>query len=259
MLNQWLGSLGRRKSMAVSLALGNRRFRWVFGEIHKRGRLHFKSIVACGGGEPADPIADDGLWSTTSLCAALDDLMNHLPKHAVKPDSIVFSVPSKNAYLGEVVVPKEESDSMIRFRIQDLMEAAAGDSNREAAFDWQTKAELPDDTLSLAVAGIDQRQVGEIMEACRIHKLDCLGITLDSVAALNGYLQMAPDSLQQANVKFFLHGELGRQRIRLAVFLQGMLINESWEQNDDGFSVVQAVAALERLVMSLILPQKKCT
>ncbi len=252
MLHQWLGSLGRRKSMAVSLALGNSRFRWVFGEIHKQGHLHFKNIAAFGGGAPVDPIGDDGLWSSTSVCAVLDDVMNQLPKQVGKPDCVVFCVPSNNAYLGEVVVPRDESDNMIRFRIQDLMEAAAGESKREAAFDWQAKAELPDDTLSLAVAGIDQKQVDEIMKACRTHKLDCLGITLDSVAALNGYLQMAPSSLQQANIRFLLHGELGRQRIRLAVFSQGMLINESWEQNDDGFSVVQAVAALERLVMSWV-------
>ena len=252
MLHQWLGSLGRRKSMAVSLALGNARFRWVFGEIQKHGNLRFKSISACGGGEPAEPVGDDGLWPSALLCAVLDDVISSLPKHVGKPDCIVFSVPSKNAYLGEVVVPKDESDNMIRFRIQDLMEAAAGDSKREAAFDWQVKAELPDDTLSLAVAGIDQKQVDEIMKVCSTHKLDCLGITLDCAAALNGYLQMAPDTPELAKVKFLLHGDLGRQRIRLAVFSHGMLINESWEQNDDGFSVVQAVAALARLVMSWV-------
>ncbi len=252
MLHQWLSSLGRRKSMALSLALGHARFRWVFGEIHKQGHLQFKSISACGGGESSKLIGDDGLWTSDSLCAALADVMSRLPNHVGKPDCIVFSVPSKNAYLGEVVVPKDETDNMIRFRIQDLMEAAAGDTKREAAFDWQVKAELPDDTLSLAVAGIDQKQVDEIMKACATRKLDCLGITLDCVAALNGYLQMAPDSLQQAQVKFLLHAELGRQRIRLAVFSQGMLINETWEQNDEGFSVVQAVAALERLVMSWV-------
>lgn len=244
--------LSRRKSMALSLALGDTGFRWVFGDIHKQGHLQFKRILACGGGEPAQPIGDDGLWSAASLCAVLEGVISGLPTHVGKPNCVVFSVPSKNAYLGEVVVPRDESDSMIRFRIQDLMQAAAGDTRREAAFDWQTKAALADDSLSLAVAGIDQKQVDEILQACASHKLDCLGVTLDCVAALNGYLQMAPESVKQANVKFLLHGELDRHRIRLAVFSHGMLINESWDQNDDGFSVVQAVAALERLVVSWV-------
>lgn len=240
--------LQRGTAYALSLSLGGGHFRWVYGEIERQGHLSFKSILASGGGAMAVLASDDALISAAPLQQAITDALGQLPAAAVRPKYIVFSVPSKHAYLGEISVPKDERESMIRYQIQELMEAAAGESEREAAFDWQVKAQLSDGSVSLAVAGIDQRQVDEIRAACQPTGLTCLGITLDSVAAMNGYLQMAPDNLKTSEVRFLLHGELSRHRVRLAVFSQGVLFNESWEHSEEGFSVVQAISALERLV-----------
>lgn len=165
-----------------------------------------------------------------------------------RPAYVVISVPSKHAYLGEISANKDDRENLIRYQIQELMEAAAGSSEREAAFDWQVKSELSDGSMNLAVAGIDQKQIDEILVACQACGLTCLGVTLDSIAAMNGYMQMAPEALKTSNIRFLLHGELSRHRIRLAVFSQGVLFNESMEHSEEGFSVVQAVSALERLV-----------
>lgn len=244
----WLFSLHAGAAHALSISFSGGRWRWVYGDIERQGCLSFKSIRASGGGTSELVPRDDVMLSATSLEQAIRAAIQALPPALPKPQFIVVSVPSKHAYLGEIGVAKDERENLIRFQIQELMEAAAGESDREAAFDWQVKAELSDGSVSLAVAGIDQKQVDEITRACHSCGLTCLGITLDTVAAMNGYLQMAPAALKSADVRFLLHGELSRHHVRLAVFSQGVLFNESWEHSEEGFSVVQAVSALERLV-----------
>lgn len=246
-VQNWLSKLNSSSSYALSLSFSGSRWRWVYGEIERRGRLSFKSIRASGGGELDGIVEDDVLLSSASFERAIRGALKDLSS-CPRPQFLVMSVPSKHAYLGEISVPKDERESLIRFQIQELMEAAAGDSQREAAFDWQIKTELSDGNVMLAVAGVDQKQVDEILRACQLCNLTCLGITLDSVAAMNGYLQMAPSTLKSANIRFLLHGELSRNHVRLAVFSQGVLFNESWEHSEEGFSVVQAISALERLV-----------
>lgn len=233
---------------ALSISFSGSRLRWVYGEIERQGVLSFKSIRASGGGRLDVIPEDDALLSSTSLEHAIRSAIQALPPALPRPQFVVVTVPSAQAYLGEISVANDERENLIRFQIQELMEAAAGESEREAAFDWQLKTQLSDGSVSLAVAGIDQKQVDEILRACQICGLTCLGITLDTVAAMNGYLQMAPAALKTADVRFLLHGELSRNHVRLAVFSQGVLFNESWEHSDDGLSVVQAVSALERLV-----------
>jgi hypothetical protein len=244
----WWPKLQGSTVYAMSISFASGRCRWVYGEIERQGCLSFKSILASGGVESAVIPLDDVLLEANSLEMAIKEALARLPVTVIRPSHVVLSVPSKHAYLGEVSVDKGERESMIRFQIHELMEAAAGQSEREAAFDWQVKAELSDGNVSLAVAGIDQRQVDEILVACQTCGLKCLGITLDSVAAMNGYLQMVSEGSRIGDVRFLLHGELSRHGVRLAVFAQGVLFNESWEHSEDGFSVVQAISALERLV-----------
>lgn len=247
-IQRLLQSFQRGALHALSLSFSGDRCRWVYGEIERRERLSFKSIHASGGCELSLAPSDDALLTSISLQQAMASALAQVPTMFARPSYVVISVPSKHAYLGEIRVNKDERENLIRYQIQELMEAAAGASEREAAFDWQLKSELPDGNVSLAVAGIDQKQVDEILAACQASGLTCLGITLDSVAAMNGYMQMAPEALKDSDIRFLLHGELSRNRIRLAVFSQGVLFNESMEHSEEGFSVVQAVSALERLV-----------
>lgn len=247
-IRSWLHGLPRKSVHSLSVSFSSGRCRWVYGEIEKQGRLSFKSILASGGAAMGVVTPDDAVVTVASLEQAMVGALAQLPPGMIRPQYVVFSVPSKHAYLGEISVEGDERENLIRYQIQELMEAAAGESDREAAFDWQVKTELSDGSVSLAVAGIDQRQVDEILLACQRCGLTCLGITLDSVAAMNGYLQMAPETMASSIVRFLLHGELTRHRIRLAVFSEGVLFNESWEHSEEGFSVVQAISALERLV-----------
>ena len=233
---------------ALSLSFTGDRCRWVYGVVERRGQLSFKAIYASGGCELVGVSADEVLLSSNTMQKAISDSIRQLPPSSARPLFAVFTVSAKHAYLGEISVGQNDREGVIRDRIRDLMEQAAGQSDREAAFDWQPRLELADGSVSLAVAGIDQRQVDEILSACQACNLNCLGITIDSVAAMNGYMQMAPDSMKSANGRFLLHGELSRNRIRLAVFSQGVLVTENMEQSDENFSIVQAVSALERLV-----------
>lgn len=242
-------SFKARSAYALSVSFtGGGRWRWVYGEIKRERRLGFKSIRASGGGKLEQWSKEDKLLASDLLQQAISRALSELDSGLYKPQFIVVTVPSRHAYLGEINVTEGESETAIRFQIQELMEAAAGQSDREAAFDWQVKASLLDGNTSLAVAGIDQRQVEEIVSACKACSLTCLGITLDSVAALNGYLQMAPAETRSAEVRFLLHGELSPHHVRLGVFSNGVLVNESWEHSEEAFTVVKAISALERLV-----------
>ncbi len=193
---------------ALSLSFTGDRCRLVYGEVERRGRLSFKTIHVSGGCELAGISADEPLLSSKTMQKAISDSIRQLSPSSARPLFAVVTVSAKHAYLGEISVGRGDREGVIRDRIQDLMEAAAGQSDREAAFDWQPKLELSDGSVSLAVAGIDQRQVDEILAACQVCGLSCMGITIDSVAAMNGYMQMAPDSLKTANGRFLLHGEL---------------------------------------------------
>ena len=251
-IRSWLRSLSKKSAHALSLSFSTGHYRWVYGEIERQESLSFKSILASGGAAMSIATSDDAVVPMGSLEEAIGGALAQLLPGMIRPQYVVFSVPSKHAYLGEISVEGDERENLIRYQIQELMEAAAGESEREAAFDWQVKAKLSDGSVSLAVAGIDQRQVDEILAACQRCGLNCLGITLDSVAAMNGYLQMAPEVLKSSTIRFLLHGELSRNRIRLAVFSEGVLFSESWEHSEEGFSVVQAISALERLVSTWI-------
>ncbi|HEX4878337.1 MAG TPA: hypothetical protein VFV39_00700 [Limnobacter sp.] len=243
----WL-RFSNRSVFALSLAVGEVQARWVYGEVIRGDKLHFKSIHGHGGVPAPVFSAQSQSIPREFFVHVLEQVMSALPAGLPRPQLLVVCLPAKHAYLGEVVVPEGEEEQAIEFQIQELMEAAAGNSQREAAFDWQVKSRLSDGNLTLAVAGVDQQQVDEVLAACQQLKLTCAGITLDSVAALNGYVQMIPDEKALESVRFLLHGELSRHRIRLAVFSQGVLFHESSEHSDEGFSLVQSISALERLV-----------
>ncbi|HEX4843250.1 MAG TPA: hypothetical protein VFV57_06225 [Limnobacter sp.] len=242
----WLRVSGRAV-FGLSLAIGEHQARWVYGEVAQGQRLHFKTIQGHGGLEVAGHTQAQFVASDV-LAGLLQQILTVLPGHLPKPQILVLCLPARQAYFGELTVPPDEEEQTIEFQIQDMMEAAAGNTQREAAYDWQLKATSTDGDLTFAVAGIDQVQVDQVIKACQQFKMRCAGITLDSVASINGYLQMLQNNPALDSLRFLLHGELGKHRIRLAVFSQGVLLHESTELSDDGFSLVQSVAALERLV-----------
>ncbi|WP_370262833.1 hypothetical protein [Limnobacter sp.] len=234
----------------LSLAIGEHHCSWVYGEVQRGACLRFSSILAHGA-VPVETASDRQQWVTReALCGLYRQAVATLPAGSPRPRLWVVCLPARHAYMGEMVVPEGEDEALIEFQIQEMMEAAAGNSQREAAYDWQVKSRLSDGNLTLAVAGLDQAQVDEVLAASQSLRLACGGITLDSVASLNGYLQMLPHADSLNGVRFLLHGEMNRHRIRLAVFSQGVLFHESSEHSEEGFSLVQSISALERLVSS---------
>ena len=253
MKNNWLRvkKLWQPATYAISMLVGVEHCRWVFGEVSKSTSLHFKTILASGAISREQPwVSEGGLIKSEDLKQALQMVIRNIGNNLPKPSAVVLAVPAGQAFLGELTVSAQDNDEMIRFDIDELLQAAAGDVEREMAYDWQAKGGvvLADDSRHLAVAAIDIEQINEITQACKALKLDCLGVTLDSIAALNGYIQASKGGLKKGAIRFLLHGDLSKNKVRLAVFSHGMLLHESVEHSDNGFSVVQAISALERLV-----------
>lgn len=250
-IQSWLKKLGQSHVYALSLVVRDHSCRWVYGEVRVGAQLSFQRIMASGGYDLKGVAQTDvGVVQSEDWIRIIRQCMGQLPANYPKPKSLVVCLPAKNAYFGEITASQGEDEQSIRYQVEDLLEAASGNSDREAAFDWQVKAPLSDGTLAMAVAGIDLRHIEEIQAACAYLKMQCRGVTLDNVASLNGYLQMLPKVRRDSSLGLLLHGELSKHRIRLAVFAQGVLLNESLDHNDEGFSVVQAISALERLVVS---------
>lgn len=246
-----LATFRKSSTHALSLRLSERACRWVYGEVQLGRLLHFKKVMASGGANLTElTLADAGVITSEDWVKVIRQCLSQLPAGYSKPRELVVCLPARYAYFGEITTAKGEDEQSIRYQVEDLLEAASGNADREAAFDWQLKAELSDGSRAMAVAGVDSRLVDEIRAACVVLKMECRGITLDNVASLNGYLQMVPAARAKTGEGFLLHGELNRHRIRLASFSQGVLVNEAVEQSEDGFSVVQAISALERLMTS---------
>ena len=127
-VRNWLFSLHAGAAHALSISFSGGRWRWVYGEIERQGCLSFKSVRASGGGTSELVPQDDALLSSASLVQAIRAAIQALPATLPKPQFVVVSVPSKHAYLGEIGVAKDERENLIRFQIQELMEAAAGES-----------------------------------------------------------------------------------------------------------------------------------
>lgn len=250
-LTNWIARLRRRPVLVLSLAVAGARTRWVLGTVLLGRVIRFQTIVASGGLKQPRLLQAEGPWGRQWVDDALADVQAQTRRFG-RPTGVVFAVPSRNAFLGELVVDQADDVLGVRYQIDEMMQAAAGETDREAAVDWQLKASSSDGADVLAVAAIDQEQVDDLLDAAAQAKLECLGITLDHVAAINGYLQMLPAALREQQTRFLLHGELNRQRVRLAVFSQGVLFHETMETSEDGFSVVQAVAALEKLVSAWV-------
>lgn len=236
----------------MSLVVGDAVCRWVYGEVTVGKQLSFHRIVASGGSTLNKVVgtADSSIMQSEDWVRLIRQCIGQLPANSVKPKDLVVCLPAKHAYFGEITSSREDDEQSIRYQVEDLLDAASGSAEREAAFDWQVKAELSDGMLAMAVVGTDLRHVEEISQACEQLKMECRGITFDNVASLNGYLQMLPKGRLISTQGLLLHGELNKHRIRLAVFSQGVLLNESVDHGEDGFSVVQAISALERLVMT---------
>lgn len=247
-----LNGFKQSKVYAMSLVVGDAACRWVYGEVKVGQQLSFHRILASGGCALNKLVgtADSSVMQADDWVRLIRQCIAQLPSNSVKPKDLVVCLSAKHAYFGEITAARDDDELTIRYQVEDLLDAASGGTDREAAFDWQVKTELSDGMMAMAVAGVDQRHVDEIRQACEQLKMECRGITFDNVASLNGYLQMVPKGKLASTQGLLLHGELNKHRIRLAVFSQGVLLNESVDQNEDGFSVVQAISALERLVMT---------
>lgn len=247
-VDAWLSSLRHNSSTVLSLSLQENQARWVCGVVEQQQRFKLSRVLASG----ASPLSqwlnpETGIVQSEALANTLSNALGQLPS-GVKPSGVVISVPDKWAYFGELNTPENEQEDTIRYQVEELLESVMGDADRAIAHDWQLKSTLSDGSVAWAVAGIDQRHVDEIEMACSTLKLKLCGITVSNLAALNGYLQMLPQGQTRTGGSLMLYAHLDKHRIHLTVYQDAMLINEALETSDEGFTTVQAVSALERIV-----------
>ncbi|HEX5484598.1 hypothetical protein [Limnobacter sp.] len=236
----------------LSMSVHEHGCRWVYGMVRQSNVLSFNAIRCSGGSdlESGTSISGDSL-NAGLLSGFIQDALGKISSCGlVKPSAVVYSIPASRAFMCELVSESGSSEEDLRFQIEDLLAAAVGDQTDEMVYDWQTKLDTStnDQGDPLVVAAVLKKLLDEILQASKASQLKCLGVTLDNIAAVNGYLQAASKHHQTGNPKFLLYGEICKHRVRLAVFIEGFLCHESQDFSDQGFSVVQSVASLEKLV-----------
>ncbi|HEY1059199.1 MAG TPA: hypothetical protein VGE55_10770 [Limnobacter sp.] len=234
----------------MSVCLDDSSVRWVCGSVVVRdGVYRFERIHASGRESVSQCLQTvEGSLDGDLLAKLLRRLLGSMRQGVPTPEGVVISLPDNWVYFAEIQTRQDDEEQSIRFQIEELLETVAGDEGVSMAYDWQTKALLSDGSMSLAVAGMDQRHVLEAERACKQLKLQCLGVTVNTLAGLNGYLQTLRSQAEPTWGPTLLHGQLGGHRIALRVYSEGLLLHESAEVNDEGFSAVQAVSAMEKLV-----------
>jgi hypothetical protein len=242
---------GRKRKYVLSIALNEESCRWVYGEVKSGASLHFERIVRSGALDvDPDDFKNQDLCSSTHWKKLINKIMSSLLPSDPKVEGVVFCLPFRYGYIGEMTIEQGLDEASVRYQIEDMLEIVAGREQYSAAYDWHVKQDLSDGSKTIAIASIDAKHLNEITEVCTKLKLVCFGITLDSVASVNGYLSMLPDAHKSLQLGFLIYAELNRMRVRLSVFSGGVLLNEVFESSEEGFSVIQAVSALERLVAS---------
>lgn len=234
----------------LSIQIHENECAWVYGQVTRNEYLKFKSVDASGvcGSNPS-LLEQGGRVSPMGVSALLEGVLGALGSGYPSPKGLVFSLPSRKHFLGGLSVSSQESDEDIQFHVQEVLENVAGQSVEPMAYDWRDKAGSAQlGERSLALAAIHQGQLDALQSACAERKLKCLGVTLDNIAGLNGYMQgvkMTPN-LEQA--RFLLLGELNPHAVRLSIFMEGMPFHETWDHSSEGFSAIQAISAMEGLV-----------
>lgn len=236
----------------LSMSVHEHGCRWIYGVVRQSDVLSFASIRCSGGSSLAEgaSISGDSL-NAELLGGFVNSALEKIASGGFqKPKAVVFSIPASRAFMCELVAESDGNEDDLRFQIEDLLAAAVGDQTDEMVYDWQSKLEAvaSDQGRPLVVAAVLKKLLDEILLACKTHHLKCLGVTLDNIAAVNGYLQAAEKYHLTGNPKFLLYGEICKHRVRLAVFIEGFLCHESQDFSEQGFSVVQSVASLEKLV-----------
>lgn len=234
----------------LSIQIHENECAWVYGQVIRKDFLKFKSVEASGvcGSNPS-LLEQGGKVSTVGVSALLEGVFGALGAGYATPKGLVFSLPSRKHFLGGLTVSSQDSDEDIHFQVQEVLENVAGQSVEPMAYDWRDKTgAAPMGERPLALAAIHQSQLDALQAACAERKLTCLGVTLDNIAGLNGYMQgikMKP-SIEQA--RFLLLGELNPHAVRLSIFVEGIPFHETWDHSSEGFSAIQAISAMEGLV-----------
>ncbi|HEX5486725.1 MAG TPA: hypothetical protein VFX23_12105 [Limnobacter sp.] len=236
----------------LSMSVHEHGCRWIYGLARQSGVLSFASIRCSGGAEmeKGSDISGDSL-SAELLGGFLDGALQKIGANQFpKPVVAVFSIPSSRAFMCELTAEKNAQEEDLRFQIEDLLSMAAGEQIEEMIYDWQPKLKQENDSAgqNLVVASVMRKLLDEIHLGCKAHHLRCLGVTLDNIAAVNGFLQAADKKDAIGNPRFILYGEICKTKVRLNVFMDGFLCHENQDFSEDGFSVVQSIASLEKLV-----------
>lgn len=237
----------------LSVVLRQESCDWVLARARHKDVINCKEVLAAGQVNPNEKLFNDsGLVTELGLKALLEVIIENLKGKFKRPKLLVVTVPSIHSFQSELNVPNHYSESEIQFQIEEMLVDLAGEREESIVFDWKDRSEEQSGALerSLVVATIREDQRDLILAVAADCQMKLIGLALDSNACANGYCQAYLDEKSSADRRFLLLGNLSATQVKLSVFVEGMLFSETVANQDTEFTLVQAISALERLVLA---------
>lgn len=237
----------------LSVVLRQESCDWVLVRARHKEFIQCKEVLAAGQVNPNESLFNEsGLVTELGFKALLEVIVDNLKSKFKPPKFLVVTVPSMHSFQSELNVPSHYSDSEIHFQIEEMLVDLAGEREERMVFDWKDRSDNQEDLLerSLVVATIREDQRDLIMSVASDCQMKLVGLTLDSTACANGYCQAYVEERRSERRRFLLLGNLSPNQVKLSVFVEGMLFSETIANQDTEFTLVQAISALERLVLA---------
>lgn len=237
----------------LSVVLRQESCDWVLARARHKEVINCKEVLAAGQVNPNENLFNEsGLVTELGLKALLEVTLDNLKGKFKRPKFLVVTVPSMHSFQIELSVPSHYSESEIQFQIEEMLVDLAGEREESMVFDWKDRAEGQSDSLErpLVVATIREDQRDLILSVTESCQMKLIGLALDSTACANGYCQAYVEGKKQEERRFLLLGNISQSQVKLSVFVEGMLFSETVANQDSEFTLVQAISALERLVLA---------
>ncbi|MDX1668652.1 MAG: hypothetical protein R3194_04490, partial [Limnobacter sp.] len=242
-----------RTEQVLSLVLRQDTCHWILAKASIQQEIRVQTVLMSGRVAPNQLLFNETTQITqvgfkSLLDAVLQDVMVRFPK----PRYLVVTVPTMHCFQSELTVPTHFSDAEIDAQIEETLLTLAVDQNENMVFDWAEAVGKRQEgrVRHLLFATVRQEQRDMILDVARQTKMICLGLALDSMACANGYFHACTMGGQPLDSRYLLLGYLSADQVKLSVFVDGALLSESVVKEENEFTLVQAVSALERFVVA---------
>lgn len=250
MLHKWFSRLISSPCVA-SLFLGREMATWVVVKSPFVNNINLLDVLAKGrfSQEGLSVFESDGSPDESFLKATFSQLVNQADKLGIRVQSVIVVMPSTHGFLGEFTVEQTSGHAELYSQLEDMLAGMVVGHDAEVSFDWIQRPEstTADGLEAVAVGAISSAHLEKIGEVANSYGLKLVGLTFDSICLANVYTDKA-EGANPVDLNTLLVADVQRRSVRLSVFQDGLVVNESSFDMEIDFSAVQAVGALEKLV-----------